>query len=59
MSDVVVAALAAFEKVKLGDKKAYRAALAYTERTVKDPLVQLAMVDSILAARKRAYSEVV
>ncbi len=59
MSDNVVAALAAFDSVRLGDKKSYRRALKLAQGTVRDPLKQLAMVDSILAARKRAYGEVV
>lgn len=55
----VMAALAAFENVQQGDKQGYRAALAKAQRTVRDPIKQLAMVDSILAARQRAYTEVV
>jgi hypothetical protein len=59
MSEAVLAALAAFDSVTTGDKKSYRRALAKAQRTVRDPIAQLSMVDSILAARGRAYTEVV
>lgn len=49
----VVRALAAFDGA--GTKAQYRAAIVLTERLVTDPLHQLAMVDTILAARKRCY----
>lgn len=48
-------ALAVFAAVKRGDVRAYGRALKQAERLVPDRTMQLAMVDSILDARERAY----
>ena len=47
--------IAAFESVGVGNKDAYARAFVLAQRTVKDPILQLALVDSILGARTRAY----
>ena len=50
-----MAAMAAFDAVGEGDKDGYARAICTAQRLVKDPILQLAMVDCILAARGRAY----
>jgi len=51
----LLACMAAFDAVRDGDKDAYARAFCKEQREVKDAVLQLAMVDCILAARTRAY----
>lgn len=51
----IVQALALFDSVTHGNVRAYDAARRAAGRLVTNPLHQLALVDSILAARARAY----
>lgn len=57
MSDRVMDALACLGRVGAGDRDGYYAALERVARLVPCPVKQLALVDDILAARKRAYTE--
>lgn len=58
MSCNVFAAIAAFDAVEAGDVKAYRRAKRTALRLLPDPLDQLALGDSIIAAHKRAHGGV-
>jgi hypothetical protein len=52
-----VEAMAAFDAVGHGDRAAYERAIDGARRHVHDPILQLAMVDCVLAARVRAYGD--
>lgn len=55
----VMQAMQLFDAVTVGDKRGYRKALTQGGKLVPDPYKQLLLIDCIIAARHRAYTEVV